>query len=189
LSPDDVEALGWKANALHWQGDLEGAAALIRKMIALAPVGAMGGWYRDLGQIQLAQGHYKEALESFMTAKRLVSQTSAAINQSHPIYDGSVAIGLLVNERFPEAIASAQLAIAQWASQDPGVPAELPWLYLIAAESQDGQDAQARADLQKFLATPRTIRTIADLQRQKFGYLAKIRQLADGLRRAGMPAE
>jgi adenylate cyclase len=189
LSPDDVEALGWKGNVLHWQGDLEGAAALIRKAIALAPLAQGGWWYRDLGQIQLQQGHHKEALESFMTLKRLVSETGSSGSQSHPFIDGSVAMGLLANDRFPEAIASAQLAIAQWASQDPGAPAELPWLYLIAAESQDGQDTQARADLQKFLSTPRTVRTIADLRRQKFGYLATIRQLADGLRRAGMPAE
>jgi hypothetical protein len=39
---------------------------------------------------------------------------------------------------------------------------------LIAAESGSGQDGEARADLQKFLATA---------------------QLLDGLRRAGMPAE
>ena len=58
---------------------------------------------------------------------------------------------------------------------------------LIAAESANGQDAEARADLQKFLATPRTWRTMAEIQ--KFDYLAANPKLLDGLRRAGMPEE
>ena len=75
------------------------------------------------------------------------------------------------------------------APQDAGRSAEIPWLTLIAAESEDGQDARARADLQKFLAAPRTFRTITDIQRSGIMHLATLRQLLDGLRRAGMPEE
>ena len=93
-------------------------------------------------------------------------------------------MGLLVNDRFPEAIAQARLAIAEF-SPDSGHNAEIPWLALIAAEGANGQDTEARADLQKFLAAPRTWRTMAAIQ--KFDYLAANPKLLDGLRRAGMP--
>ena len=97
---------------------------------------------------------------------------------------------MLANDRFPEAIASARLAIAQWASREGGRSAEIPWLTLIAAESDDGQGAQAKADLEKFLSTPRTLQTIADIKKAHgFAYIAMIKQLIDGLRRAGMPEE
>jgi TolB-like protein len=187
LVPNSVTALGRKARVLHWQGDLEGSAALLRRVIAQDPL--QGWWYRELGQIQMAQGHYKEALENFMTAKRLVSEAGEFVDQNTPFIEQSVASGLLANDRFPEAIAAAQLAITQWPSQDAGRSAEFPWLTLIAAESEDGQDAQARSDLQKFLATPRTFRTIADIQRPELMHLAATRHLLDGLRRAGMPEE
>ena len=156
-------------------------------MIALDPL--EGWWYRHLGQIQMVQGHYKEALENFTTAKRLVAEAGGLLGQSDPAIELSVAYGMLANDRFPEAIAAAQLAITQRAP-DAGRVGEMDWLTLIAAESEDGQDAQARADLQKFLATPRTLRTIADIQRAfTFSHLATLRQLLDGLRRAEMPAE
>ena len=92
-------------------------------------------------------------------------------------------MGLLVNDRFPEAIAQARLAIGEF-PPDSGRIAEGPWLVLIAAESANGQDAEARADLRKFLATPRSWNTIVEIQ--KFDYLAAPK-LLDGLRRAGMP--
>ena len=72
-------------------------------------------------------------------------------------------------------------------SPDAGRIAEAPWLTLIAAESANGQDAEARADLQKFLATPRTWRTMAAIQ--KVPTFAANPKLLEGLRRAGMPAE
>jgi adenylate cyclase len=192
LAPDSVTALGRKARVLHWQADLEGSAALLRRVIAQDPL--QGWWYGELGQVQMAQGHYKEALENFLTAKRLVLATSVSADQADPSIEQRVAYGLLANDRFPEAIAAAQLAISQWAPHDAGRAAEVPWLTLIAAESEDGQDARARADLQKFLATPRTFRTIADIQGTKsappaYPHLASLKQLLDGLRRAGMPEE
>lgn len=48
---------------------------------------------------------------------------------------------------FPQAIAEARLAIAQW-QNDLGRNPEGSWLALIAAESENGQDAEARAALQ-----------------------------------------
>ena len=178
LAPNDVEVLRNKAIVLRAQGDLDEAAALLRKVIELAP---QWGWARrDLGQILLSQGHYKEALEIFVSAKRLISVTGA--DSVAPI-DWSLAMGLLVNDRFPEAIAQARLAIGEFPPES-GRNAEAPWLVLIAAESANGQDAEARADLQKFLATPRSWRTMAEIQ--KFDYLAAPK-LLDGLRRAGMP--
>jgi TolB-like protein len=189
LKPNNVGALGRKARVLFWQGNWEGSATLFREVIALDPPD-VGWWYRELGQVQMAQGHYKEALDNFLTARRLISEMNLFIyGPDGPSIDQSVASGFLANDRFPEAIAAAQLAIARWVTKDIGRSGEIPWLTLIAAESQDGQEAQARADLQKFLATPRTLRTIADIQRSGIMHFATIRQLLDGLRRAGMPAE
>jgi adenylate cyclase len=177
LAPNNVSALRRKAFVLRVQGNLDGAAALARKAIELEP---LEGWcHRELGQIEMAQGRYKEALESFMTAKRLIAETS-------PFVDQSLACGLLANDRFPEAIAQAQLAMAEWTSEG-GPDAEIPWLVLIAGKSENRQPAEARAYLQKFLATPRTYRSIAEVQ--KMPQLAGISKLLEGLRRAGMPSE
>jgi adenylate cyclase len=178
LAPNDFRVLRNKAVVLRARGDLDEAAVLLRKVIEVAP---QWGWARrDLGQILLSQGHYKEALESFVSAKRLISVTGA---ESVAPIDWNLAMGLLVNDRFPEAIAQARLAIGEFPPES-GRVAEAPWLVLIAAESANGQDAEARAELQRFLATPRTWRTMVEIQ--KFDYLAAPK-LLDGLRRAGMP--
>jgi hypothetical protein len=58
-------------------------------------------------------------------------------------------------------------------------------LALIAAEGANGRDAVAHAALQKFLATPRTLRTMDEIQ--KLPYFAANAMLLERLRRAGMP--
>jgi hypothetical protein len=68
-----------------------------------------------------------------------------------------------------------------------GRDAEVPWLVLIAVESENGQTAEARADLQKFLSTLRTCRSIAEVQ--KSPQLGGNSKLLAGLRLAGMPEE
>jgi tetratricopeptide (TPR) repeat protein len=176
LAPNDVSALTRKAFVLRQQGNFDGAAALVRKALEYDP---LDGWrHRELGVIQMAQGRYKEALESFIAAKQLVAETS-------PYIDQSLALGLLVNDRFPEAIAQAQVAMGEW-PPDGGRNAEFPWLVLIAAQSQDGQTAEARANLEKFLAAQRTYRTMAEVQKTP---ILSAPKLLEGLRRAGMPAE
>jgi len=181
LAPNDIRVLRDKAIVLRAKGDLDEAAALLRKVIELAP---QWGWaHRDLGQILLMQGHYKEALEKLVSAKRLVSVTGA---DPVAFIDMTLAMGLLANDRFAEAIEQARLAIAEM-PPETGRTGESAWLTLIAAESANGQDAEARADLQKFLATPRTWRTMAEIQ--KVDYFAANHKLLDGLRRAGMPVE
>jgi tetratricopeptide (TPR) repeat protein len=177
LAPGDVDLLATKAFVLHTQGDLDAAAALIRKVIELRP---LEGWsLRELGIIQAQQGHYKEALESHLAAQRLLPSTNSSVHRG-------VAFALLDNDRFPEAIAEARLAIAE-TNLAAGPVADLGWLLLIAAESENEQDAEARADLQKFLATPgRTYRTIADIQKNPHMFAGN-KKLLDGLRRAGMP--
>jgi tetratricopeptide (TPR) repeat protein len=178
LAPDDIWALRRKAFILQLQDDLEGAEALVRTSLEREPLD--GYRYRQLGAIQMRQGHFKEALESFTTAKRLGGAPP------RPVFSQSLAFGLLANGRFREAIAEAQLARVGWQS-DVGRTSEGASLTLIAAESESGQDAEARADLQKFLATPRIYRTMAEVR--KSPDLAANPNLLDGLQRAGMPAE
>jgi class 3 adenylate cyclase/TolB-like protein/tetratricopeptide (TPR) repeat protein len=177
LSPFEVDALAAKAYVLHTQGDLDEAAALIHKVLEFQP--GNGYRWRELGQIQMAQGHYREALENFLTAKRLSPETNALVHHS-------VALGYLANDRFPEAIAEARLSIGEY-HLGAGRDADFPWLALIAAESENGQDAEAHADLQKFLATPRFYRSMAEVQQNP--QFAANKNLLQGLRRAGMPEE
>ncbi len=177
LAPEDYGALRIKSRMLRAQGDLDGAAALVRRTIELRP--EIGYQYYDLGTILMIQKHPKEALESFMTAKRLNPS-----NADFDVIDGTFTVALVGNDRFGEAIPQARLAIAKFTS-DAGRVAEYPWLALIAAESASGQEAEARADLQKFLATPRTWHSMAEVR--KFPFFAANPQLLEGLRRAGMP--
>jgi DNA-binding winged helix-turn-helix (wHTH) protein/TolB-like protein len=180
FASDNIWAWKRKARILQDQGDLEGAAALIRKVLEREPLD--GYRHLSLGTIQMKQGHFKEALESLTTAKRLGGSPPS------PLFGQGLALGLLANDRFSEAIAEAQQARAGWETQgDVGRASEGAWLALIAAESESGQDAEARADLHKFLATPRTYRTLAEVQ--QFPQFAANRKLLDGLQRAGMPAE
>jgi adenylate cyclase len=181
LAPNAVGTLRAKAILLRLQGDLDGAAALLRKVIGLEP---QWGWaLRDFGTVLLMQGHYKEALENYLAAKQYILATGA---DPVALIDRDLAMGLLVNDRFPEAIVAARLALAEIPSES-GRIAELPWLALIAAENANGQDEEARADLRKFLATPRTWRTMVEIQ--KFNYLATNPKLLEGLRGAGMPEQ
>jgi class 3 adenylate cyclase/TolB-like protein len=180
LAPNDAAVLRTKGNVLRAQGRLDEAAALMRKVIELAP---RFGWARrDLGMILLIQGHYKEALESFVNAKRLLPVTGP---DAVAYLDSSLALGLFVNDRFPEAIEQARLAIAGLPAESGSVE-DISWFTLIAAESANGQDAEARAGLQRFLATPRILRSIALMQKND---LAANPKLLDTLRHVGMPAE
>ena len=177
LAPEDYSALRAKSRILRAQGDLDGAAAVVHRAIELQP--QAGYQYYDLATILMIQKHPKEALENFMTAQRL-SKNRADLD----VIDGTLAVALVGNDRFAEAIPQARLAIARFTS-DSGRVAEYPWLALIAAESVAGQEVEARADLQKFLAMPRAWNSLAEIQ--KFPFFAANQQLLEGLRRAGMP--
>jgi DNA-binding winged helix-turn-helix (wHTH) protein/TolB-like protein/Flp pilus assembly protein TadD len=180
LAPNDVNTLAQKsAILLRTQGNMDEAEALVRKVIELRPT--WGFRYNDLGTILMIKGHHKEALEDFMKAKQL-----AAVDDAVNVIDWSLAFALLANDRFPEAIAQARLAISE-SSAAQGMVAEFPWLALIAAESANGQDAKAHADLQTFLATARTWRTMAAIQKRPS--FAANPKLLDGLRRAGVPEQ
>jgi hypothetical protein len=78
------------------------------------------------------------------------------------------------------------LAIPEFSAAQ-GMLAEFPWLALIATESANGQDTEAHADLQTFLATARTWRTMAAIQK-RLSFAANPK-LLDGLRRAGVPEQ
>jgi adenylate cyclase len=157
LKPNDYWTLREKANVLRAQGNLDEAAALLRGLIERNPMQAMR--HRELGMILLIQGHPEEALEKFMIAKRL-----AGGGDSVEDIDADIAGALLASGRFPEAIEQARKTIPEFAPESGG-SADYPWIVLIAAESEHGQDTDARADVQKFLSTPRTWRTMAEIQK------------------------
>src|SRR5262249_47179576 len=132
LAPHDYYALREKSRVLRAQGNWDAAAAVIRRLIELRP--QVGFRYSDLGFILMVQGHPKEALENFATARRL-----ALISDAVQFIDANIAIALLANDRFSEAVAQARLAIAQFPPES-GRDAEFPWLALIAAEAANGQE-------------------------------------------------
>ena len=68
------------------------------------------------------------------------------------IVDANIAMGLLACNRFAEAIAQARLAISEF-PPEMGRMAEGPWLALIASESLNGQDREARESLRRFLGS------------------------------------
>jgi DNA-binding winged helix-turn-helix (wHTH) protein/TolB-like protein len=177
LAPDDFWVLVTMATVLRARGKLDEAAALFRRVITLRP--AMGARYKDLGRVLMTQGKFNEALETFVTAKQFALGTEPA-----QVDDTNMAVALVANDRFPEAIGQARLAMAEF-SPGSGRDAEAPHLALIAAESLNGQDADARADLRSFLDTPRTLHTMAAIRSVPF--LAANTKLLEGLRRAGMP--
>jgi tetratricopeptide (TPR) repeat protein len=164
---------------LRAHGNWDAAAALYRKVIEHLP--SQGWRYRELGSILMIQGHFKEALENYKTAKELITET-----ETSALFDANIAWALLANDRYPEAIAQARLAIAEF-PPNSGRNEEFPWLALIAAESVSGQDAEAHADLRQFLATQRSLCSMAEIQ--KIPVLANNPRLLEGLRRAGMPEE
>jgi adenylate cyclase len=179
LAPSNFETLKEESRVLRAQGDLDGAAAVIHKLLEMNPLSAYR--YVDLGVVRLLQGHPDEMLTNMETAKRLATISDDAVS-----IDALLAVGLLANGRFADAIPQARLASAQF-PKESGRIGEYPWLALIAAEYLIGDDQQAKADLQHFLATPRTLSNLAAVQATPT--LAHTPGLIDALRHAGMPEQ
>ena len=177
LEPHSFAALHGKTAVLRAHGDLCAAAALLRRAIELRP--AWGHLHKDLGRVLFPPGDYKEALAEFEIAKRFALGVEPA-----QVDDTNLAMALVANGRFREAIAPARVAIGIF-SLDSGRDAEVPWLALIAAESQNGQDEDASADLKTFLASARTWRSMAAFTETPCW--AASPNLLEGLRLAGMP--
>src|SRR4029077_2620352 len=97
-----------------------------------------------------------------------------------------LAVALLANGRFAEASPQARLAAAE-SSKDSGRNGEYPWVTLIAAEYLSGNEEQAKADLQHFLSTPRTLSNLTAVQASVT--LAHTPNLLDALRHVGMPEQ
>ena len=177
LAPNDYGALKEKTYVLRAQRNWPEAEALTRRLLELRP--RVGARHSNLGNILIAQGKNVEALEFLLAGKRLQIGTDDI-----PVMDANIAAAFLANGRLREAIDQARLAIPEFTTAN-GQVAEVPWLVLIAAESASGQVAEARADLDRFLAVPRAWNTIAAVQ--TVPVLATNPLLLDGLRRAGMP--
>jgi TolB-like protein/tetratricopeptide (TPR) repeat protein len=177
LSPNNYAALRVRGKILRARGDFEGVSAVLRNLLERHPFDAMRR--RELGKVQLVQGRPKEALQSFTTAKE-----QGLFEPAIPLVESNIAEALLADSRFTEAVAHARMAIQEFPA-DSGADGEEPWLVLIAAEEVSGQDLQARADLQRYLAAKPAMATIATIA--KIRYLAAQVLLIDGLRRAGIP--
>jgi hypothetical protein len=132
----------------------------------------------ELGFILMAAGRHQEALQSFQNAKRFAGGLY--------LFDGKIALVNLALGQFAEAIVMARVAISECPS-NTGRIAEFPWLALIAATSESGQNDKARAYLQTFLATPRSWHSMTQIK--EWPAFAANQNLLNGLRTAGMPAE
>jgi adenylate cyclase len=179
IDPNNLLTLRARTAVLRARADWPAAEAVVRRAITLEPTEAMRHY--ELGFILMGAGRYQEALESFQNAKRFA-------DGSDPLYvfDGKIALTELALGHFTEAIDIAQLAISECPSNTSHI-AEFPWLALIAATSESGQNDKARAYLQTFLATPRGWQSMTQVQRWP-AFVAN-QNLLNGLRTAGMPAE
>ena len=177
LTPNDYSTLKERTYVLRAEAKWPEAEALTRRLLELRP--RVSARYSNLGSILMAQGRNVEALEPLLTAKRLQIATDDI-----SVIDANIAAALLASGRALEAIDQARLAIPEFTAAN-GRVAELPWLVLIAAETASGRVEEARADLNRFLAVPRTWNTISALQVVPFLALNPV--LLDGLREAGMP--
>jgi DNA-binding winged helix-turn-helix (wHTH) protein/TolB-like protein len=177
LAPNDYSALKEKTYVLRAQGNWAEAEALTRRLLELRP--RVSARHSNLGSILMAQGRNIEALDYLLAARRLQIATDDI-----SVVDANIAAALLAGGRAREAIDQARLAIPEFTSAN-GRVAELPWLVLIAAETTSGRTAEARADLNRFLAVRRTWNTIAAVEAVPF--IAHNPPLLDGLREAGMP--
>ena len=127
----------------------------------------------------MAEGRHAEALDALLTAKRLQIATDDI-----SVLDANIAATLLATGRLHDAMDQARLAIPQFTPAN-GRIAEVPWLVLIAAEAASGRPADAHSELNRFLAVPRTLKTIAAVR--DVPLVAENSVLLDGLREAGMP--
>jgi Flp pilus assembly protein TadD len=176
LAPNDFGTLEQKVRVLRIEGDIDGAEALTRELIRVNPLSAYQYW--NLGIIRLIQGHPEEMLTNMQVARRLVK-----VGNDPSLYDVYLALALLANGHFADAISQARLAAAE--SPSASRNGDISGMMLIAAEYLNGDEEQAKADLKHFLATPRTLSTLKAVQSAPS--LANIPKLVDALRQAGMP--
>ncbi|HME19967.1 MAG TPA: winged helix-turn-helix domain-containing protein [Acetobacteraceae bacterium] len=179
IDPNDLLALRARTAVLRAQGDWPAAEAVVRRAIGLQPTEAMRHY--ELGFILMAEGRHQEALQSFRNARRFAGGSDPV-----HLFDANTAMANLAIGQLTEAIAMARTSISEF-PPNTGRIAELPWLALIAATSDSGQDDEARADLHRFLATPRSWHSMSQIQ--EWPASVANRNLLDGLRNAGMPAE
>jgi tetratricopeptide (TPR) repeat protein len=166
-----------KAAVLRACGDWAEAECVQRRVIDLIPPESFRHY--ELGFILMAQGRHAEALASLQTARQ-----SAGGNNQVYWYDGEIAMAHLALGQFADALAAARLANGEM-PPDTGRSEELPRLALIAATSLTGDKEMADVHLRKFLASRRSWRSMAAIER--WTPFAANSILLEGLTRAGMP--
>jgi class 3 adenylate cyclase/TolB-like protein len=179
LTPNDFDTLRAQSRVLRAQGDLDGAAVVIRKLLEMNPQSTYR--YFDLGIIRMIEGHPDEYLQNMLTARRLAATAGEDIES----IDLSLALAFLANGRFDETISQARLAAAEFSSNSRS--RDTAKLTQIAADYLRGNSADAKAQLQNFLSTPSTLTSLSAVKKEPS--LAANANLLDGLRRAGMPEE
>jgi tetratricopeptide (TPR) repeat protein len=180
IDPNSLISLRAKSFVLRAQGNWKDAEVVLSRVIDIQSTEA--NRRSELGQILMAQRRHREALESFETAKQFAGGADPVY-----AYNAGIAMAQLAIGQFDAAITSARWSLSGYPPNTGGLFGEVPWLVLIGAESDSGQDDAARADLQRFLATPRSWRSMAEIE--KWPAFAANPKLLDGLRRAGMPAD
>ena len=175
----DARVLSTKGMLLRAQGKLDEALAAYRETIQIDPSSVHSR--REIGVILHRQGQYQAALESFLEARKRQPAGSPDY-----LLDSQTAVSALATGRFADAITLARQSISEAASGDGGLSISA-WLTLIAAESANGQDGDAKTDLARYLASTTDWRTLTELRRS--ASYANTPNLIDGLRKAGMAEE
>jgi len=179
INPNGLLTLRARTNTLRARGDWPAAEAVVRRAVELQPTEA--GRHYELGYILMAEGRHQEALQSLQRAREFAGGADPI-----EIFEANIAMADVALGRFAEAIALAQ-GLFPAVPPNTGRFAEIPWLALIAAEGDSGQEAEGHADLQKFLATPRFWHNMSQVQ--KWPAFAANQNLLTGLHKAGMPPD
>jgi DNA-binding winged helix-turn-helix (wHTH) protein/TolB-like protein/tetratricopeptide (TPR) repeat protein len=179
IDPNHLWTLRARATVLRARADWPAAEAVVRRAITLQPTEA--NRHFELGSILMAVGRHQEAMQSFESAKHFA-------DGSDPVYvfDENIALAELALGQFTEAMDMARVSISE-CPPNTGRIAEYPWLALIAAASESGQNDKARAYLQTFLATPRSWHSMTQVH--EWPAFVANQNLMNGLRSAGMPTE
>ena len=170
-TPTDVYQLRTRAYVQRATGQFDAALTTNAEVVRLNP--NIPDTHREIGVIRQTQGDHNAALASFRTARALTGPDY--------VLDTLIASAALAVGDFDQSDRRARDAI----NEAPAGGIDVPMLIQIAAHSLKGEIGDARAELERYLAAPTAIRSIAGAQRLPL--LQTLPNLVEGLRLAGLP--
>jgi adenylate cyclase len=175
LDPEEPLALDALASAHQIAGDIENAASLARRALALSP--ACTAAYGTLITSLAFLGQWEEALEVFGSSERTSPRDP---DRSSRLM--GVTVARFVAGQYPEAAETAKDYVALRPNWYGG------YVYLAASNALSGRMEEARAAIGRLLETLPQL-TLATMRKQTLLRRASdAEKLLEGLEKAGLPA-